>query len=205
MNAKIIFGVVLPALIVVFITILGSLGSIDVKKGFVTKIALSDIFRDGRIVNNIKIGDIYLKNDYFLSQRYELPIWVVCLNDKEGILQRITAGNLQYSEGDYDYNSEQLARPVVGNGNNVLSVEVKANDEKKVSIYLQPSYNIQYGTYGNFRNYTDLIKDYGGYDELIVFKSKDNYDGYYIAHSENYCNVNEDELKDASRIPITAN
>ncbi|MBI2448773.1 hypothetical protein HYV49_00575 [Candidatus Pacearchaeota archaeon] len=202
MNLKIIFGVIVPALIIVFITILGSLGSIDVKKGFVTKIALTDIFRDGRIVNSIKIGDIYLENDYFLSQRYEFPSWSACLNDKEGVLQRIAAGNIQYSEGDYEYEPEQLARSVVGSTDNVLSVEVKANDEKKISIYLQPAYNIQYGPYGNSRNYTELLKDYGGYDELVIFELEDNYGKYNYYDAS--CNVNEDELEDADRIPITS-
>ena len=203
MNLKIIFGIIVPAIIIVFITILGSLGSIDVKKGFVTRIILSDIFKDGRVVNSIKIGDIYLENDYFLSQRYEFPSLSACLNDKEGALQRIYAGNIQYSEGDYEYEPEQLARPVVGGNAKELSVEVRANDEKQVSIFLQPSYNFQYGPYGNFRNYTDLIKDYGGYEELIVFESEDNYYKYYPEVDGN-CNINEDEIEKASRIPITS-
>lgn len=185
MKYKIIFGIIIPLLLATTLIVLTSLNvGFGIEKNFIEKINLQDIFTDDyQIKNSIKIADIIIQNDYFLSRRYELPRLGICLDDKEGNSQRINAGNLQYGEGDYDYERGDFLYQTTyksypyyyGGYNEARNIQINANEKKSIRIFLQPAYNFMY------RNYTQLLEQYGNYDALLVVELGDKYDYYNCA------------------------
>ena len=200
MKFKIIFGIIIPLLTIIVLVTLGSLNiGFSVKKDFVTKLTLKDIFEESQLRNSIKIADITLENDYFLGKRYELPRLGICLDDKEGNLQRINAGNLQYSEGDYDYERGDFVYQTsyksypyyYGGYNEARNIQIKANEKKSIRVFLQPSYEFGY------KNYTQLLEQYGEYDALLIFEIGNKYTSYYDCS-----NIDQETLDKATAIPI---
>lgn len=200
MKLKIILGIIIPLIIVITLTILGSLNiGFSVKKEFIDKLTFKDIFTENyQLRESIKIADITLENDYFLGRRYELPRLGICLDDKEGALQRINAGVLQYGEGDYDYEREDFlyetayrTYPYYYGYNEARNIQIKANGKKSVRVFLQPSYEF------NYENYTQLLERYGDYNSLLVFEMGNKYKSYY------YCSdIDQETLDKAIIIPI---
>lgn len=204
MKYKIIFGIILPLLLASTLIVLTTINAgFSVEKDFVNKLTYQDIFIDrenSQLRQTIKIADILIENDYFLGKRYELPPLGVCLNDKEGQLQRLNAGNLQYSEGEYNYETgdfvfsteRALAYPYYYDNYNreEKNIQISAYSKKKIRLFLQPSYDFRY------RNYTELLKQYGDYDALLIFEI-DNNDPYA------YCNnLDQETLDKAIAIPL---
>lgn len=196
MKFKIILGIIIPLLIIITLTLLGSLDiGFSVKEDYITRISLQDISSNNQLRRSIKIADIYLENDYFLGKRYDLPRLGICLDDKEGKLQKINAGQLQYSEGEYSATRD----PIFGEvqyyyRGSERSIQIDANGKKIVRIFLEPSYEFQY------KNYTELLAQYKDYDSLVVYELKN--DGPYYNYNECY-NLDQEAVEKAIRIPLT--
>jgi hypothetical protein len=202
MKYKIVFGIAIPTIIILLLVFLGSLNiGFSIDKTYVNQLAFQDIFtEDYQLRKSIKIADITVDNDYFLGKRYELPRLGICLDDKEGNLARLNAGNLQYSEGEYNYNSNDFifsessyrSYPYYyGGRSEARNIEINANNKKIIRIFLQPSYEF------NYLNYTQLLNKYGDYDSLLIFELSNNYNSYY------YCNqLDQETLNKAIAIPI---
>lgn len=199
---KVVFGIVIPALIVVALAVLGSLGEVEIDKKFVSQLTFQDILRDRGVAESIKIGDLSLENNYFLSKRADLPRLSACLIDKEGGMQRVDVGQIQYNEGEYTFDEsgvEQVLEPYPKSyygdyyGGGAMSVELQPGQEKKISIFLLPSYNFRYSNYGGVMNLSELNKRYGGYDEILVFEN----DGKHSCF-----NVPQETLEEGKRIML---
>lgn len=203
MKFKIIFGIALPVIIIVILVILGSLDiGFSVKKKFIDKLSLQDIFtQDYQIKNAIKIADITLENNYFLGKRYDLPGLGICLDDIEGNHPRIEAGSLLYGEGQYNYEKggfiyqeTDMYRSYPYYGSNraeAKNIQIGANEKKNIRIFLQPSYQFAY------RNYTELIQQYKEYDSLLIFETDNNRNLYYACND-----LDQETLDKAISIPI---
>ncbi len=199
---KVIFGIVIPALVVVALAVLGSLGEVEINRKFVSQLTFQDILRDQGVAESIKIGDLSLENNYFLSKRVDLPRLGTCLIDKEGSLQRVDVGQIQYNEGEYTFDEsgvQQVLEPYPKSyygdyyGSGARSIELQPGQEKKISIFLLPSYNFKYSDYGGYMNLSELNKRYGGYDEILVFESNGQYSCF---------NVPQETLDEGKRIVL---
>ncbi len=206
MKGKIIFGIIIPALIVVTLAVLGSLGELKIDRKFVSQLTFQDILRDQSIAESIKIGDLFLENNYFLSKRADLPRLGACLIDKEGDeggnMQRVDVGQIQYNEGEYTPSESGVQRVLepypqgyYGDyyGGGARSVELQPGQKKKITIFLLPSYNFKYSNYGGNMNLSELNKRYGGYDEVLVFESNGQYSCF---------NVPQETLEKGERIVL---
>jgi hypothetical protein len=193
MKWKIIIGIVIPAMLVVFIAILGSLNiGFKVAENFSNELSLQELFKDNQLRQAIRIADITLVNEYFLSKRYNLPPRIACLIDNDKVKGPLDAGTLEYSEGDLSPNED--LNPFGSYNYGERSVQVKSGEAKVVSLFIRPSYVFGRGSY------EELVENYADYDELIIAErvSKSRYD-YYSCSS-----LNQAALDDAIHIRITA-
>ena len=150
MRLKIIFGIVLPVLLIILLAIVGSLDiGFSTTKTFVKQITVKDIVSDGSLRNTLKLGEYNFKNEYFLGKRYSLKPLMACLVDKESVKQNYNAGNVFYSEGDYSPGKEVF----YSDNSQELSVEISAGSKKTVTIYINPSYSY-------YQNYTQLLEQF---------------------------------------------
>lgn len=157
MNLKILIGIILPAILVIIIASLGSLNTgFSVTESFVTEIESNVFIKDG-VKLPIKIGQITIINDYFLSKRYQSPRLVACFIDEDDVKQAAEAGSLEYTEGDIDYNYELY--PYVSD---MISTQIKAKETKMIKLFLRP-----------FENYD---KDY---DKIVIIKLENQGYRYY--------------------------
>jgi len=192
MKYKIIFGIAIPLFLIITLAIIASYGSIESEEDFIESISLNDISKDGQIKPSIKVGDIKLTNDYNLPKRYELPSLGVCLIDSEGFKQKLEAGSIEYSEGDYSYGQEIYARKV----ENYRSVEVGSKEDKTVSVYLIPSYVF------SKRTNKELIEEYKDYNELIIYKKEKQRNSYNRYNYLSCNNLNQKQVDEAIHMAI---
>ena len=205
MKYKIILGIILPLLLAIALIILASSNTgFSVKKDFLNKLTFQEVFGNSENYppgQQLKIAEITIENNYFLGKRYELLPLGICLDDKEGQLPRLNAGNLQYNEGEYNYETgdfifsteKSLAYPYYYDSYNreEKNIQISAYSKKKIRLFLQSSYNFGY------RNYTELLKQYGNYDALLIFEINNKYNSYA------YCNnLDQETLDKAIAIPI---
>src|SRR4051812_14178838 len=107
MKLRLIFGVIIPLVIIITLAILGALPyGFSVRHNFVSSLNANDLISDGKIKSHIELGSVVIVNDYFLGKRYDLQPLIACLRDKESTKATMDAGSVVYSEGDYNYNDE---------------------------------------------------------------------------------------------------
>ncbi|MBS3099230.1 hypothetical protein J4462_03390 [Candidatus Pacearchaeota archaeon] len=201
---KIIFGIVIPLIVIVVLAILGSVETgFSVDNNYLKEISVKEAFSDialptlPKSVNSdralpalpesVKIGEIKIKNDYFLARRHNLPNLGACLVDEEWALRPLDAGNIRYSEGDFSPDSEFYS-----DYGNERSVEVGAYSEEEVRIYVEPSYIFQR------QNYSELVEAYRNYDNLVVYEREKNGRYYY----DQCGSLDEDILEEGVKIDL---
>lgn len=186
MRLKIIFGIIIPLIIIIILAVLGSLKiGFNLEKDFSKEISLNNLFVDNKMKNSIKIGEIIMTNDYFLSKRQDLNYLAACLIDKENVKETVSVGNVYYSEGDYNpYNDASY----YGNYKD-RSVEIKSREKKIIYVYLEPDYTFRK------ESYAQLVDVYNDYDEIIIFEKR-KYNAY--SSYRNYCSDLDQETIDNS-------
>jgi hypothetical protein len=190
MNKKLILGIILPVVIIITLAIVGSLNiGFSAERSLYQTISLKDLSKEGNVYNSLKIGNLVLNNTYFLGKRYEAAALTACLVDSENGRTPIRAGNVFYSEGDsqvtdgsyYDYYND-----------GTKSIEVGANSKKTVGIFMSPDYQF------NWKNYSQLLEDYAGYDSILVIEGPSTYSNRYSDCSdinlENNANITKISL-----------
>jgi len=83
MMYKLIFGIILPLMIIISLAIIASYGEVKEEREFLKVISIQTVLKDGNIRDKVKIGDIVLTNDFTLPKRYELPLFGACLIDSD--------------------------------------------------------------------------------------------------------------------------
>lgn len=197
MNLKIIFGIILPVIFIIFLAVIGSIDiGFSEKKELKSVLELEDFYISNQgMRQKISLGSIQLTNDYFLPKRHELKYYRACLIDFQNELEPLQAGNIVFSEGEYLPSNEVLGE-YYGQTDSVRSVEVPSNGKKNIVIYLNPAY------YFNYKNSTELMAAFGGYNSLILLEQKDERD-YYDYYSSNNCDsLTEEEIEQAEQILI---
>ena len=199
MNLKIVFGIIVPSVIIVLLAIFASLDiGFSVEESYPKQISISsEVFQNGQMKTAVKVGEVNLKNDYLFSKRYDLSELRACLVDSSKVKETMEAGTLAYSEGDYSLDGS-LAYDYYGNSER--NVQIGSYEGKKVKIYLRPSYSFGYG------NYSELISKYGQYDEMVIFKvdnARTSIIGSRLALNSCY-NLNDDVLNKAIHIQLVA-
>ena len=193
MRFKIIFGIILPILIIILLTFVVNLGQVSIKKDFVKQIVLSELFENGKLKDSIKVGSIEISNDYYLPKREDLKLLGVCLRDTKSNVPITEVGTAEYSEGDLPYSQDYTYKP-----SQDRSVQVKGGESKTVNVYVRPSYNF------NYLNYTQLYNQYRDYDELVIFEKDESPNNYpYTNHRNYYCSdLDSDALANAIHIKL---
>jgi len=188
MILKIVFGIVIPLVIIISLAIIANIDSdFSVSFNYSKSLNLNEISHEGKIRSYVKIGEVNLENNYFLPKRFTLEPLYACLVDEEKISRPITAGNIEFSEGDYnyegnfDYYSQSKDR----------SVEINSNEKKIVNIYLMPIYSFSY------MNLSMLIEEYGEYDKIIIIQNTQNKNYYSVCES-----ATPGEIESAVTIPL---
>ncbi len=170
MSLKIVFGIVIPLAVVVILALLGSLNiGFSTKTSYISEVSISELFNDGKLETNVKIGEVTLNNDYLFAKRFDLPNLKTCLIDSEGkgVIQDI--GETFYGEGDYSGERYDLDYY----GSRSRNVQIGAYGSKEIAIYVRPNYF-------SYENYNDLIQRYGAYDEAVIVEIDDsNYYNYF--------------------------
>lgn len=181
MKLKIVLGIIIPVIVILVLAILGSLNiGFKAEYDYEKQLTLNDMFSEGNLRQHVKVGEIRITNDYFMSKRYNLPRLKACLVDKEAGKQIVDAANVFYSEGDYTYNKDIIYPDYYERSGVPQSVQVSSNGNKTVYIYLQPTL---------YTNYYDpdspgltpqqrLIQEYGEYDEIVLIEQEKNYQHY---------------------------
>lgn len=190
MKFKLIFGIAIPALLIIALAIVASIGEVTQKNNYIKDIKISEIMTDSNIQTSIKIADIKLTNDNILPKRHELPNLGACLVDNEGNKQKIEAGNLVYSEGGYDYDIDPFE-----SRRRYRSVEVKSNDELTIYIHLTPS------NYLRNKDYNELLEQYSDYDELIVYENDDS-SAYGYGRTISCYNLGQEKINESIHIKL---
>jgi hypothetical protein len=194
MKYKIIFGIIIPVAIIISLAIIASYGSITEEKDFLDSISLSEISNEGDLKDYVRIGEIKLTNDYSLTKKHNLPALGACLIDSQGFKQKLDAGNIEYSEGDYTFQKEI----VISSQNNrgYRSVEVGSKKEKTISVYLRPSYQFSKKTN------SELVEQYKDYDEIIIYEIEKSNRYSYMRTS---CgSLNQKQVDDSIHITLSA-
>ena len=190
MKLKIWFGIIIPLVIVVLLAIFGSLNiDLSIKKSFIADLSMDDIYSDGLIKNPIQLGKVEIKNDNFMSSRYQLPALVACLVDEDG-KQSISPGTVQYVEDKPTNPSTTVITNQYYNTQSAFSDEINAHDSKKLQINLIPNYDI------TAKNGEQLLSDYGMYDKLVLVESKQKYPDYYFCSTLSSAQLDDGETID---------
>src|SRR3989344_1979407 len=182
MQLKIWFGIIIPVIIVIFLALLGSLNiGLTINKNYNTELTLDDIYSNG-VKNTIQLGRVNVKNDNFMSNRYQLPSLVAFLVDDDGGKQSISPGTVQYSESKVGdtllTNGEVVVAPPYYSYQSTFSDEIKSHSSKEVKIELLPGYDF------TVKNGEQLLSDYGAYDKLVLVESRQKYDNYYFCSTQ---------------------
>ena len=194
MKLKIIFGIALPVLVIFSLAILGgSTTGFSLEKSFTKKISLEDTFYNDQLRNTIVLGNITLENDYFLGKRHTLKPLLACLIDNDHVKDKLYAGNVFYSEGDYD----SISKTLFGYDSYAReqSVEISSRGTKIVYVYLTPSY-------GYYQNYSDLLVQYREYDELVLIEQEDSRESHSSYQPRDCYNVQEAEIIGGIHMPL---
>lgn len=191
MKYKIIFGVIIPLIIIIALAIVASYGEVKVKPKYIKELSVKEILGEKGIKYSVKIGELKLSNEYSLPKKHELVRFGACLVDKDKNKQTIEAGYIEYSEGEYEDEEPYL---IDSRYNNYKSVEVGAGEEKTVHVYLRPSYDFQY------KNYTQLVEEYGDYDKIILYKNEKT--GRYNYYGSSCYNLGQDVIDKSVQIDL---
>ncbi|PIN93565.1 hypothetical protein COU54_02700 [Candidatus Pacearchaeota archaeon CG10_big_fil_rev_8_21_14_0_10_31_24] len=189
MKFKLIFGIAIPVIIIIVLAILGSSNSgFSLDQKYIDKIAVADVYYNDQLRNSVFIGNITMQNDYFLGKRHSLPILTACLIDSQDINSPLDAGTVFYSEGDMDYSPNSLTGYMnydmgYGNYDQIVSIDLPANSEKIVKVYLNPNY-------AYYQDNSQLLEYYKPYEELVIMKLDSNYysRGCYAAQKVDFEN-----------------
>jgi len=198
MMYKLIFGIILPLMIIISLAIIASYGEVKEEREFLKVISIQTVLKDGNIRDKVKIGDIVLTNDFTLPKRYELPLFGACLIDSEKEKENAEVGSVDYYEGDYVHEND--FNNLYGSGRSYKSIEVKSGEKKKITVYLTPNYYY----YNN--NYTELLERYKGYDSVVIYEKKERKSSNYPYSYRDYVscyNLNEEDIKDSIKIQLT--
>jgi len=168
MELKIFFGILLPVILIIGLAVVASQGNVIEERNFLKSINFKDIFKESNVRVSIKIGEINLKNDYFLGKRHELPEFSTCLVDNNNKKRSIDAGSVTYSEG-----KRVRDDGLFENYDRYTSIELDADEEKNIYVYLSHNYRFK-------NNMDELIEEYGDYDELVIYDlDESDYDYNY--------------------------
>ncbi|VVB78059.1 Uncharacterised protein [uncultured archaeon] len=193
MKYKIIFGIILPLIIIISLALVSNLGQLSIKQDFVKQLSLNDLLENKKVKDTIKLGEVGIENKYFLPKRYDLTQLGACLRDTSGGKAMVDAGTIEYSEGDLPYSDKY-----VYDYQQDRSIEISSKNIKKINVYLRPSGSFSY------LNYSQLKTQYGSYDELIIFE-KDNYNQQYPTSRTRIYNcydLNQDSIDNSIHITI---
>ena len=173
MKLKIILGIIVPLLLIIFLVLLGSIGpGFEVKNKFDDSIGYKEIFKKDYNANAVRVGEITVKNDYFLPKRFEAPSFLVCAKDSQNKRPLKSVGAVFYNEGEY-------------------SESVKYTGLDSIQ-YASKSSMDYYGYNYNYRNYkTNVEIDSNGVKKLQVYFSSNQ---YYNSYNNDYSNPDYDEL-----------
>ncbi|HLC31675.1 MAG TPA: hypothetical protein VJK51_03330 [Candidatus Nanoarchaeia archaeon] len=171
MNLKLVFGIIVPVIFIIVITLIAnSNASFKASTNYVNTIELKDVYAEGKLRNYVKIGEIMLENGNILGKRYKLESITACLRDLDGTKEPMQIGQVQYSEGDYNP-SGGIDEFIYDSNSRDRSVQVNANEEKTVTIFIQPNYNY-------YQDYNQLRTQYQDYDQVVLIENKNSYNSY---------------------------
>ena len=190
MKFKIIFGIIIPIILVIGLAIVASQGNVLEERNFVSSINLEDIFDGARVRTSIKVGEINLKNDYFMGKRHELPEFSTCLIDNDKEKGNMDAGEIRYSEG-----KRVREEGPFDNYDRYTSIELSSDEEKKIYVYLVPDYRFQR------KNQIELLEEFEDYDELIIYDLDDS-DYDYNSYDYECQGLHQKLMEESVRIKI---
>jgi hypothetical protein len=203
MNAKIVLGIIIPAVIIIILTIISSLDiGFSAQNTYTHDLDFDDIFTNSQVRNSIEIGKVTITNDYFLPKRYDLPAITACLVDEDKEKQIQDVGSVSYSEGDSEsYGSTDLYY-YGGSNNNPTSVEIGAHEKKTVRLYLYPT-SINTYDYSNLNKTEEeiVLETYGDYDSLILIEGSKSTSPYGYGYASCY-SFSQSELDDGIKISL---
>jgi len=188
MNLKIALGVILPLVLLVFLTILGvsNIGISSESEIIVDNISSSSLIMPRRATSEdkIPIKKITITNDFFMPRKYELPDILVCLNDN-GEKGPVTISTIYK---DKRLKSIEYMDPKIIRDN---MVDIPRNSEKEIKLYIEPKY---------IYNYEYEISQYLKYNELVILE-KENIELDYP--SSIICEyLDSKDIEKSTRIPI---
>lgn len=179
MKLKIFLGVILPLVLIVFLTVLASWPSgFSTNKDFDEEIDFDVAFQNSYSNNAVRIGEIKVDNDYFLPKRFDAPNYISCFYDEDKKRPLMTGGYVFYNEGEYSPNvkildlttkASELAyyRPYnYRNSNYKTSIEIGAHKSKILQIY--------YSSNRNYYGYGGTENPERDYDTLLLIETKGN-------------------------------
>ncbi|MBS1266679.1 MAG: hypothetical protein MAG795_00647 [Candidatus Woesearchaeota archaeon] len=206
MKLKLALGIGLPTVLIVILVVLSTsnigftmnsetIESIPASSVYAWDNKKINIVSDKKGINNrnniTSIQTINLENNFWLPRRYELPIFRLCLNDKDGVKKRETL-QPKYQVGIF---TQESINPIYGDiqydfRSSGQSIEARKSTKKQIRIILQPK--------SFYNSDQELDPDTRNYDEIILIEAKDQSRYVY-----NFCkNLKAEEIGSAIHIPI---
>ncbi len=184
MNKKIIFGVFLPLIIIIFLITLNILNvGLTITQENPKYIFLSSLFNEEDEPTKSTILQTYLlDNDFFLSRKYKLPNVNICLVDNEKVRSMIDF-EVIYKKGFFEEKDLKY----------VSYLDI-SNRWINLPSNSQTAFVIMINTLKKYS--TSKHNSYEEFDELIIVEFKD--DLYHITCSE----LTDEMIENAVHIPI---
>ncbi len=188
MNRKLLFGICIPVLVIIFLILL----SIN-PEGFVVdthtipQFEFKDLFSDwnesrapGTAINRIILQTTTVKNDYFIPRKIRLKAPSACLFDRDGNTKgRALAAN---------YNVGVLT------ANGIKATTSDRFYSTEVEIDLKPQQEVEVELYYDSRESKNRLQYFDHFDEILLVRSTKN----YIPCMD----LTQEEIDSAVRIPI---
>jgi len=194
MNLKLALGIGLPSALILILIIL-STSNIGFNKYTETvegiKPSALYVWDRDDTRNITAVQTITMENNFGLSRKYEIPMVILCLYDKDGI-KEIETLQPKYSEGIYLENSDIpiFNDATYGYRNSRQTIDLPSYSKKQIKILVGPKY---------LSNYKEDIDTYNKeYDELLLFETTSQ-----ARYAYNSCRtLNSEEINSAIHIPI---
>lgn len=175
MNLKLYLGVFLPLIVIIILTSL-SISNIGftVEETTVETVEFNSLFAELRAGPTTTVRTITLTNNFFLPRKYEIPSLLACLHDKDGVASTFDL-SVGYSESS---TNPTIPDPAGLSHYSVRSreyIDVPANSEKQVILFIEPKY---------LNNYDISITSYNEHDEVLLVELSDTDDYRYCRYLE---------------------
>jgi len=190
---KLLIGITIPLIIILILAIVSNMDAgLEIENTNIESI-------DWKILNNsyniIGVYNIAITNNFLIPRKYELPDFIACLNDKNGINPRFSLEVL-YSEGTYNRLKGHYEFDKTFFGINHYearkTIDLSINQEKTIKVNIRTPLFLE-----GISPYTPQLSTSPPYNEILLIEVEDSAKRGYSCYS-----LSQEEIDNAIKIKI---